>query len=380
MLFRSGAHETPRTLSQARDAVFYRVGANEELATIGAALKAWREEPQPPRDAVIEITDSGFYTEPIDIELDAGRSLQLRAANRCRPVIYVLDYHPSSGDSLHVTMHDGARFTLDGVIVAGRPVHIDGAGDKAADVRVVIRRSTLVPGWALGPNCEAAAPAEASLELGNVRGHVHIERTILGTISVMNETVEADPITIELIDSILDATSNEREAVLGPGGGYAWATLTLVRCTVFGKVLAHALELAENSIFSAAVRVVRRQRGCVRFCYVAAESRTPRRYHCQPDLVELALRDRAAPDAPAESALNEERRRVVPRFGSRRFGHPAYAQLTLCTPPEITAGADDESEMGAFHHLFLPQRIANLRARLDQSTPAGMETGIIYAD
>jgi len=375
-----GAHESPRTLTQPRDAAFYRVGANEERKTIGDALKAWREEVHPPNDAVIEIADSGFYTEPIDIELTTGRSLQIRAANRCRPVIYVLDYHPSSGDSLHVTMHDHARFTLDGVIVAGRPVHIDGAGDKAADVRVAIRRSSLIPGWALESNCEAAEPAEASLELGNVRGHVQIERTILGTISVMNETVEADPIAIELYDSILDATSNKLEAVFGPGGGYAWATLTFVRCTVFGTVLAHALELAENSIFSAAIRVVRRQRGCVRFCYVAADSRTPRRYHCQPDLVERAVRDRAAPNPPSEHALDEERRRVTPRFGSRRFGDPAYAQLTLCTPPEITEGADDESEMGAFHHLFLPQRIANLRARLDQSTPAGMETGIIYAD
>ena len=63
-----------------------------------------------------------------------------------------------------------------------------------------------------------------------------------------------------------------------------------------------------------------------------------------------------------------------------RFGNEAYAQLTLCTPPEISSGADDESEMGAFHDLFLPQRVANLRARLDHSTPAGMETGIIYAD
>ena len=35
--------------------------------------------------------------------------------------------------------------------------------------------------------------------------------------------------------------------------------------------------------------------------------------------------------------------------------------------------------MGAFHELYLPQRIANLRARLEHSTPAGMDTGIIYA-
>jgi hypothetical protein len=371
-------------LWQAAGATPNPVGAAEKYTTIGAALDAWVKEPNPPTNAVIEIADSGFYTEPIDITLTRGRSLQIRAANRCRPIIFVLDYHPSSGDSLHVTMYDRARFMLDGVVVAGGPVRIDGGEDEGADVppnvRVVVRRSTLVPGLALGAGCEPLKPAAASLEINNIRGHVTIDRAILGTIGVMNETAEADPVSIELRDSILDATSNEREAVVGPGGGYAWATLSLIRCTVFGKILAHAIELAENSIFSAVLQVVRRQRGCVRFCYVPPESRTPRRYHCQPDLVERAVSDAAAPAKPAQTKLDAERRRVIPRFGSRRFGDPAYAQLTLCTPREITAGADDESEMGAFHDLFLPQRIANLRARLDQSTPAGMETGIIYAD
>ena len=46
--------------------------------------------------------------------------------------------------------------------------------------------------------------------------------------------------------------------------------------------------------------------------------------------------------------------------------------------PEIAQGAHDEAEMGAFHNLFQPQRAANLRARLDQYTPAGFQTGIVY--
>jgi hypothetical protein len=35
--------------------------------------------------------------------------------------------------------------------------------------------------------------------------------------------------------------------------------------------------------------------------------------------------------------------------------------------------------MGVFHDLFQPQREANLRARLDEFTPAGMDAGIIFA-
>jgi hypothetical protein len=61
-----------------------------------------------------------------------------------------------------------------------------------------------------------------------------------------------------------------------------------------------------------------------------------------------------------------------------RYGSPVYCQLALNCPEEILRGADDESEMGAFHDLFQPQRAINLRARLDEFTPAGMETGIIY--
>jgi hypothetical protein len=36
--------------------------------------------------------------------------------------------------------------------------------------------------------------------------------------------------------------------------------------------------------------------------------------------------------------------------------------------------------MGVFHDLFNPQREANLRARLDEYTPAGMRAGIIFVN
>ena len=375
-----GAHESPRTLSQPPHAVLYRVGPGEEHGTLQKALAHWFEEK--PTHAVIEIADSGFYTESgeIDVALDAGTSLQIRAANRCRPVIRVLDYQPSSGESLRVTMSERSRFTLDGIVLAGRPLRVEGKGDKPAGARVLVRRCTLVPGWGLRSDCTCVAPTEASLEIDNLSGRVTIESSIIGTIAVANETTEGEPVTIDVRDSIVDATSNKLEAVAGPGSSYAWAAVSFARCTVFGKVLAHAMELAENTLFGALVRIVRRQSGCVRFCYVPKGSRTPRRYHCQPDLVERAVLDSASPGQNVDAPLAAEERRVVPRFRSRRYGDATYAQLTPCTAPEISSGASDESEMGAFHDLFLPQRVANLRARLDHSTPAGMETGIIYAD
>jgi hypothetical protein len=74
------------------------------------------------------------------------------------------------------------------------------------------------------------------------------------------------------------------------------------------------------------------------------------------------------------------REKVAPLFTSRRFGTPAYAQLAHECARDILRGADDESELGAFHDLFQPQRAANLRVRLDEFIPAGMEAGILFAN
>jgi len=71
--------------------------------------------------------------------------------------------------------------------------------------------------------------------------------------------------------------------------------------------------------------------------------------------------------------------RVEPQFVSTRYGKPEYCRLAEGCAFEIKRGADDESEMGVFHDLFQPQRAANLRGRLEEYSPAGLEVGIVYA-
>ena len=156
--------------------------------------------------------------------------------------------------------------------------------------------------------------------------------------------------------------------------------LTVLRSTVFGEVLAHALKLGENSIFDGLLRVARRQIGCLRFCSYVAGSRTPRRFACQPDLAELTA---AAGLGDGESKAAEG---ASPRAGAAALPQHALRLARLrparrrhCAE-EIRRGADDESEMGVFHDLFEPQRAANLRARLDEYTPAGVDAGLIFAD
>ncbi len=379
----TGGGEYRRSLTQPVSAVVYRVGQGEPFEHISDALARWRDEA--PQDAVVEITDGGVYTEQLSIELTDGQSFQLRAADRTRPVLRLMDWHTARPDALSVRGERGSRVMLEGLLVAGRGIHCEGPLAE-----ITIRHSTLVPGWWIGPDCEPGRPAEPSLELTDTRAQVSIERTILGSIQVSQDEVGADPIPIRLCDSILDATSPEREAVGAPAWPLAHAILTIERTTVIGEIQAHAIELAENSIFVGKVHVARRQHGCMRFCYVPPGSRTPRRYRCQPDLAEQDARaaiptQEVGPAAQvtftvdASGRVRQARQRVRPWFTSTRYGMPAYAQLARHCPTEITRGADDESEMGAFHDLFQPQRATNLEARLDEFVPAGMDAGIIYA-
>ena len=60
------------------------------------------------------------------------------------------------------------------------------------------------------------------------------------------------------------------------------------------------------------------------------------------------------------------------------YGRPEYCQLSPSCPLEIRTGAEDGSEMGAYCHLKQPQRESNLRIRLDEYLPFGLDAGLIY--
>ena len=380
-----GGGEYPRTLLDPPVAfTLYRVGEHETFRRIADALEQWKDDH--PAHAVIEIAASGAYVEPLNIHLADAQTLQVRAADRARPVLRLIDWQTDLPDALSITLGEGSRLTLDGLLVTGRPVRVVGARERAAAQAVcggelVIRHCTLVPGWGIGCDCEPKRPSEPSLELSNVRARVRIEHSIVGAIQVHEDEVRLDPIPLCIADSIIDATSHVREAIGAPGARWAHAALTLQRCTVFGIVDVHTMQLAENSLFSGCVNVARRQVGCMRFCFVPVECRTPKRYRCQPDGVIAAVKARLPNDAAKQAReIANECLRVEPQFSAVRYGRPSYVQLALTCAAEITRGADDESEMGVYHDLFQPQRTANLRARLAEYTPAGMDVGIVFAN
>jgi hypothetical protein len=380
-----GGGEYRRPLMQPEKCKVYKVrrrgqGSRDAERPLGAALDKWRAEAEEltrsRTGAVIEIQDSADYREPLNIELPAGAYLQIRAANGARPSIRLLDYSADQVDSLTVSGKAGSRLVLDGLLIAGRGIEVAGpgqsdgrAGSEGDLCDLSIRHSTLVPGWGLDAHCGAREPNEPSLTLAGSGARVAIEHSIVGTIRVIADEVATDPVVIRISDSIVDATDVGLAAVEAQSLPVAFARMTFLRSTVFGSVAAHAIDLAENTIFHGEVRIARRQVGCVRFCYVPPGSRTPRRFACQPVDVHQA----------AEPGTTEKASPVEPSFVSMRYGSADYARLAPDCPAEIRRGADDESEMGAFHDLFAPQRAERLEARLHEYSPAEFAAEIILA-
>jgi hypothetical protein len=337
------------------------VATAEDTKGLRKALDAWRHDK--PATAVIELVDSDVYAAPVDVAVRSHQSLTIRSANRVRAVLWLPDRRSERPDVFTAAVAPGGELVLDGLVVAGHPVRVEGwtpeEGEEEGDdgrcagpTRVVVRHCTLVPGWLPRGRALPETPPPPALELVELPdARVEVRHSIVGTVQVLADAHEGDPLRLDVADSILDATGADLEAVGGAGPGAGYAVARIVRSTVLGRVHVHAVVLGENSIFDGVVKVARRGIGCLRFCSVVPGSRTPRQFRCVTD--------------------------PPPRFTSTSFADAGYAQLSCSCPPEIAAGADDESEMGAFHDLYQPQRLAGLRLRAEEHTPAGMDVAVV---
>lgn len=382
--------------------------------TIGKAIDDWQTaragapETRPEAALVVELVDSGSYHGAIHITLGKGESVWIVAAPGTRPVLLLTDERDGAADRITVQGAAGSRLTLDGLLVAGHGIDVsprppdDGEGIDTAPrppadgdsegstntgdlCQVWIRHSTLVPGWGLSCDCRPTHPGQPSVVLDGSAACLRIDHSITGPVQVAGAD-EAAPIVVT--DSIVDAMDAGQPAIAGTQGEIALAVLTAARSTIIGEVAVHAIARADDSLFLGKVEVARRQTGCIRYCYLPAGSRTPRRHRCQPEDAITAARAKIDADATLTPTERTARKAIVsadtalrvrPHFESLRYGSELYARLHPSTAAEIASGAQDGSEMGVYHDLFEPQRLALLNARLAEYVPATFEAATLYA-
>jgi hypothetical protein len=231
-----------------------------------------------------------------------------------------------------------------------------------------VTHCTLVPGFALNPD---GSPQKAyaglpALLVESTGLQVVALRSILGGIGINGQS------TASLTDCVVDATDPAGVAYVasidaGTKRPVAGGALTLAGCTVVGKVYASLLSLVSDSLFEAALSTAdqagtpplwaaRKQEGCVRFSYLPAGAITPRQFKCVLQ----------GPNVPR------------PLFYSLRYGEPSYAKYSPSTDDAIRRGADDSGEMGVFHFVLAPLRETDLRVRMREYLPVGLEFGIFY--
>ena len=321
----------PRTAPELSEStVRYGIAKSSSIDSLQKAVRRWTSDGR--RDAVFEIEDNGIYEEPVRLAIPAGRTLCIRAADQRRPLLRLsdpLEIEGAAGES-------GGQLVLEGLLISGHRIEIH-AGDLQA---LQLNHCTLVPGWALTSDGNPVAPGNASLVTrgANPRLNVTLHRSISGRL------VLPDIERLSLTDSLVDGI--EGDALLA-------TRLRVEQSTLLGPVRATVIEHASNSIFSERVSAERKQEGCVRFCYIPLHSSVPRRYRCAPG-------------------------RVRPRFTSSRYGEPGYGQLHIECAAEIQRGADDQNEMGVFHHQQQQQRETNLRTSLGEYLRVGLEAGLFY--
>ena len=155
-------------------------------------------------------SDTWSMAGPLSVDLPAGTTLELRAADPTRPTL-LLD------GELAVTGDASSTFILNGFVVAAGAAMIPATlpATPAALVHLPALRPggttnllgqlslthcTLVPGWSVGPNGDPLHPAIPALIVEPAGVEIIGERSILGSIRA------ASFATVSLTDSIVDAT------------------------------------------------------------------------------------------------------------------------------------------------------------------------------
>ena len=288
----------------------------------------------------------GDSTDVVAPDLDlAGKErfhLAIEGMNRRRPVLIGdFTFNGDGGDS---------RLTLSGLLLAG-DLKLSGSIQS-----VELHHCSLLP--ASGGITHSGSDSVHDLVLTHcICGPL----TGKATGSAPNDDIYGHILNTDLRDCVIDAGDHRTQALAGKN-------MILNRCTVIGITDAIQME-ASNTLFTGMVTIKRSQHGCMRFCYIPPDSKTPRRYRCLPELLLSGL-------PPADAT--REKSRVSPSFTSLEYGNAGYTQLELSTAIEIRTGADDGAEIGVWNSLKQPQREENLKIALEEYTRCGMTAKALF--
>jgi Phage tail protein (Tail_P2_I) len=293
---------------------------SDALADIASGLSS---------DEVVQIDDSSTYVEPTLSWPSNVETLTIQAAEFERPVLIL-----GSGWGGFMPPKYTA-LTLRGLVLDTNGFSIDFARADRIDVQFC----TVT---------KAAGLLHFTVDAGT-ESEIHVQRSITGRIQVDGEGM------LSIVDSVVDGASGK--AISAPDG-----TVELTRVTVVAKpedlgvgepgTLVRVLEASE-SLFTDRVVALDRFHGCIRYSRVAPGSQLPRRHRVVEDEPSFVMRDR---------------------------NDPAHLRLSETCPRAVLRGAEDGSEMGAFHDVRLAQRGEALLRRLIEYTPAGLATGILRLD
>ena len=321
------------------------VGSGKVVATLGEALQQagddWAAGAR--GTYVISIGDNGAYPGDLRLTVPEGARLVLVAASwpeqvlggeetlPPRPGVYTpASLRPLLSGTLTLDGGAGSSVVLDGLVLDGDLEVADGQLGSLTVAQCTVSGTIRV----VDPPVDTQGPTHATLQ-------VAVLRSMVGGVQVGRSVPRLD-----LQDSIVDGAAVTGAAV------HLVADGATVRAPVAVRSVA-----ASSCIFDGGLTAEYRQTGCLRYCYLAPGSRTPRRYRCVPG-------DEGRADPPR------------PVYVSTDPGSPPYLALAGGCPPEIAAGGEGGAEMGVHHHLRRPLRAEAARRLAAPYVPVGLEAGL----
>jgi hypothetical protein len=355
---RSGELTLPRPFT-------WQALVGEDVPTLAAAVAGFNAQAPGVTGAIVvpdfEILAAGLAGANA-IMLPAGSQLWILAAHPLPDGGWILsEARPTLLGDIAVLGTGGAAqasqpgsLMLSGLLIGGT-LSLSGAA-----VEATLQDCTLAPGRGLTREGRAQDPGAWSIAVETAGSALRLDRCITGPVLTHAGA------TLRITNTIVDASSRWDVALAGPDGAGEGGVLHIEDSTVIGKVRTHLIELASNTIFlaararhdpwQAAIWSTQRQAGCIRFCFAPLDAITPAQYRCLP--------------GDASEGTTE------PKFVALRYGDPSYGLLSCDCPIAVWRGADDESQIGAYHALYETQGVTNLQTRLGEYLPFGLEAGI----